>query len=349
MSIGDGERRRSPGVVVVGVGGIADQHLAVLRGTTRARLVGLVDTDRARARSASLANGDVRWTTELDEALGWPDCDAVIVCTPNDSHAPIASRVAAADKHLLMEKPLAVTVEEALAVEQAFGDHGAVLAVAHTHRAYDYSRAVKQVIDSGDVGQPLVVRLAFLGGWIWGDWRAWVVDPARSGGHMLHNGVHLLDTAVWWMGDRPVTVYARGNRRTATELDIDDHLEMTLGFADGRIAVCEMSRAHRPARFAQRDVLVVGSRGTVAQPGGADGSDVFDETGTSTLPALSGDAFGRQLDAWLDAMDGGRPLAGPADGVLSVAMAIAAERSIATGQPVPLTEVLPVAAAGGSR
>jgi predicted dehydrogenase len=332
---------RPGGVVVVGTGFIADQHLAALRTTGRARLAGIVDIDPGRARNVSFGNGGVPWTTGLDEALGWPDCDAVIVCTPNDSHAPIALRVAAAGKHLLMEKPLAITVADAVAVHRAFQGGDGTLAVAHTHRAYDYSRAVRQVIESGQIGTPLVIRLAFLGGWIWGDWRAWVLDPTRSGGHVLHNGVHLLDTVTWWMGDYPRTVYARGRRQTAGQLGIDDHLELVLGFDGGRFAVCEMSRAHRPARFAQRDVLVVGTEGTIAQPHGGDGSEIVDDTGSSLLPALASDAFARQLDCWLDGVQGGSPLAGPDDGVLAVAMAVAAQRSIESGSPVPLADVLP--------
>lgn len=340
----DRTNRVPVGVLVVGAGSIANLHLAALRATGRARLAGIVDADRARARDASLANGGARWSIDLEDALTWADCDAVIVCTPNDSHAPIALRIAAAGKHLLMEKPLATTVTDAVAVAEAFRQGGSSLAVAHTHRAYDYSRAVRQVIESGEIGTPLVIRLAFLGGWLWGDWRDWVLDPARSGGHMLHNGVHLLDTVTWWMGERPDSVYARGRRQTAGQLGIYDHLEMVLEFDGGRFAVCEMSRAHRPGRLAQRDVLVIGTEGTIDQPYRGDGSEILDESGTSLLPALAGDAFVRQLDAWLDAIDGGAALAGPADGVLSVAMAVAAERSIASGAPVALADVLPAGA-----
>lgn len=338
---GAGDERADPvGVVVVGTGGIANAHLAALRGSVRARLAGVVDTNRQRAQSASLANGGAPWTTSLDEALAWPDCDAVVVCTPNDSHAPIALRVADAGKHLLMEKPLAVTVADAVAVRDAFEAVGRSLAVAHTHRAYDYSRGVKQVIDRGDIGTPQVIRLSFLATWLWGDWRAWVLDPARSGSHPLHNGVHLLDTVTWWMGERPHTVYARGRRQTATELQIDDYIEMTLSYSGGRFAVCEMSRAQSPRRLSQRDVLVLGDRGTIAQPPGGDASDVFEESGTTALTALASDAFARQLDGWLDAIAGGTALAGPADGVFSVAMAVAADQSIRTGEPVAIADVL---------
>lgn len=337
------------GVVVVGTGGIADAHLAALRGSGRARLAGVVDTNEQRARAASLANGGAPWTTSLDEALAWPECDAAIVCTPNDSHAPIALRIAAAGKHLLMEKPLAISVADAVAVRDAYAAAGRTLAVAHTHRAYDYSRAVKQVIDRGDIGTPQVVRLSFLAAWLWGDWRAWVLDPARSGNHPLHNGVHLLDTVTWWMGERPHTVYARGHKLTGAELRIDDYIEMTLSYSGGRFAVCEMSRAQSPRRLSQRDVLVVGDRGTIAQPPGGDASDVFEESGTTALPAIASDAFGRQLAAWLDAIGGGAALAGPDDGVFSVAMAIAADRSIRTGEPVVIADVLADATKAGAR
>jgi hypothetical protein len=65
------------------------------------------------------------------------------------------------------------------------------------------------------------------------------------------------------------------------------------------------------------------------------------DSGNSLLPALAGDAFARQLDCWLDGVQGGSALAGSDDGVIAVAMAVAAQRSIESGSPVPLADVLP--------
>jgi predicted dehydrogenase len=332
------------GVVVVGTGGIAAEHLAALSGSSRARLAGVVDTDAGRARAASIANGGAPWTTSLDEALAWPETDACIVCTPNDTHAPLGIRVAAAGKHLLLEKPLATTVEDAIAVRNAFQAAGSVVAAAHTHRAYDYSRAVKQVVDSGEIGTPRLIRLAFLGSWLWGDWRAWVLDPERSGGHALHNGVHLLDTVTWWMGERPESVYARGRKLTGTELRIFDYMELVLEYPGGRVAVCEMSRAHQPAGIGQRDILLVGSAGTLSQAYDGEASQVFGGTagsGTSAIAPAATGGFALQLEAWLDGIEGGTTLASADDGVLSVALGVAAEQSMLSGQPVRLAEVLP--------
>ncbi|GLY87040.1 Gfo/Idh/MocA family protein [Actinoallomurus iriomotensis] len=328
----------SVGVLVVGVGFIAEQHTAAIHADPRARLVGIVDLDAGRAAAAARANGGVPWSTDLAEALARPEVDAVVVCTPNHTHAPIAVAVAEAGRHLLIEKPLATDVAGARRIAAAFADAGRVLMPAHTHRCYDYARAVKEGL--GGLGRPEFLRLAILGGWIWPDWRAWVLDPARSGGHALHNGVHLLDLVTWWTGDRPETVYARGRKQTAAELDIYDYLEMTVGFAGGATALCEMSRGHRPATYAARDVLVVGEHGVLTLPWDAEASTVTDESGTGLLPPAGANGFAVQLGAWLDAIGGAEPLMTPGDGVLAVAMGVAAERSIATGEPVRVDDVL---------
>jgi predicted dehydrogenase len=215
-----------------------------------------------------------------------------------------------------------------------------VLSVAHTHRSYDYGRAVKAAIEDGSIGQPVFARLAILGGWIWPDWRSWIIDPARSGGHSLHNGVHLLDLVTWWLDDVPVSVYARGRKQTAGELEIYDYLEMVVSYQNGGTAVCEMSRAHRPGSFSHRDVLVYGSDGSLGQDWDGESSLLFTESGIGAVPAAGNNGFAVQLESWLDAIAGGQPAVRPEDGVLAVAMGVAAERSIASGEPVVLAEVL---------
>lgn len=332
----------SIGVLVVGVGFIAEQHIAAIHADPRSHLAGIVDVDAGRAAGAARANGGVPWWTDLEQALAQPEVDACVVCTPNDTHAAIAVAVAAAGHHLLIEKPLATDVPGARRIAAAFAGAGRVLMPAHTHRCYDYARTVKDAV--ADLGRPGFVRLAILGGWIWPDWRAWVLDPKRSGGHALHNGVHLLDLVTWWTGDRPETVYARGRKQTAAELDIYDYLEMTVGFASGATAVCEMSRGHRPATYAARDVLVVGEEGILTLPWDAEAGTVTDESGTGLLPPAGGNGFALQLGAWLDAIGGADPLMTPEDGVLAVAMGVAAERSIATCEPVRVADVLAEAA-----
>jgi predicted dehydrogenase len=114
---------------------------------------------------------------------------------------------------------------------------------------------------------------------------------------------------------------------------------MVLRFPGDRVAHCEMSRAHRPASLFHRDVQVIGTAGTLSLPWDGEQSLVFGEAGLGNLMPVSGDGFARQLDAWLDAVEGGVPIAGGDEGLFAVAMAEAADESMATGQPVPLAGI----------
>jgi predicted dehydrogenase len=331
--------RSSLGVLMVGAGFVADHHRTALLGTSRAHLVGVVDVDADRASEWARTAGGVPWSTDLADALGWPQVDACIVCTPNHTHEQVALQIAAAGKHLLIEKPLTTTVASARAVVEAFTLAERTVVAAHTHRCYDYARTIASSIASGAVGRPVFARLALIGGWIWPDWRAWTIDPAKSGGHALHNGVHLLDLVTSWLGDEPASVNARGRKQTAAELDIYDYLEMVVEYAGGASAVCEMSRGHRPSSVDRRDVLVLGTDGVLQLPTDRWGAPLVTEAGTSILPPQATDGFAVQLDAWLDAIEGAEPLVTPADAVRAVALGVAVERSIECGRPVALDEV----------
>jgi predicted dehydrogenase len=325
------------GVGVIGTGFAASMHLAALSKLPDVRLAGVADLDRARARDAARGVDGARWTTDVDELLRWPDVDGCIVCTPNDTHVEIGLRIAGAGKHLLMEKPLAITLEGADTLVQAFGERGLTLMGAHTHRFYPYGRAIKDAIESGDVGRPVYVRLAMLGGWIWPDWRAWVLDPRRSGGHVLHNGIHLLDLVTWWIGDVPEAIYVQGRKETSANLAIDDYLSMMVRYRGGATAVGEMSRANRPRTFAYRDVFVQGTRGALRLPWDAEAGLAFLEGGTSLLPGNGQIGFDREVAAWAAAIRGeARPAVSGQEARLAVAMAVAGEESLRAGDVVAI-------------
>jgi predicted dehydrogenase len=327
----------SLGIGVIGTGFVANMHLAALAKLPAVHLSGVADLDARRAREAVRGVAGARWTTSLDELLAWPDVAGCIVCTPNDTHVDIGRRVAAAGKHLLMEKPLAISIDGAQELERTFRERRLVLMGAHTHRFYDYGRTIKRTIESGDIGRPVYVRLALLGGWIWPDWRAWVIDPRRSGGHVLHNGVHLLDLATWWMGDEPRSVFVQGRKETSADLEIHDYLSMLVRYRGGATAVCEMSRANRPRTFGYRDVFVQGTQGSLRLPWDAEQGVAFSEGGTSLLPGNGQVGFDREAAAWMAAVRGEATAAVTgAEACRAVAMAVAGEESLRTGEVVEL-------------
>jgi predicted dehydrogenase len=320
------------GVAVVGTGAVAASHLIAVSRAQGARLVGVCDVDPTRARAAATGAGpDVAWTTDLDECLAWPDVEGVIVCTPNDTHRAVGGRVLAARRHLLIEKPLAIDLAGADELIETAERHGLVLMPGQTQRFYEPGRGVRAAIERGDVGRPTYARSTLVAGWIWGGWGAWVLDPARSGGHILHNGVHGIDLVTWWLGDEPVEAFARGYRGTSAALDIDDHFSVVLRFASGVQAVVEVSRAARPRSIVMRESVVAGTDGVVRiAPGGF----VANETGSVPLGFDAQVGFDREVAGWVAAARDGEPLPVTAqEGRLALATALAAQRSILSGRP----------------
>ncbi|SDS29684.1 Gfo/Idh/MocA family protein [Microlunatus soli] len=332
------------GVVIVGVGFIAGAHIAAIASTPGVTLVGVVDADPARATAFSYSHGSIRWTAELAEALTWSDCDAVIICTPNFTHAALVQEVIAAGKHVLVEKPLATSVRDAAEMVAAAERRRVVLMAAHTHRFYDYGRTVRGLIADGELGRPVFGRLAILGDWIWPDWGAWMIDAAKSGGHALHNGVHLLDLMAWWFAAEPIAVRARGRKVASAELEIYDYLEMTMIFESGATAVCEMSRGHRVGGLGQRELLVVGTEGVLEQNWDEDGGLVISPDRAAVLPAQANDGFATQLAAWADAIGGGTPAMTAEEGLRAVRLGVAVEESIRSGHQIRLTDAAAVPA-----
>jgi predicted dehydrogenase len=275
---------------------------------------------------------------DVADLLGADDVDALIVGTPNDTHAELALRAAAAGKHLLLEKPMALSAADARSVAEAYRRAGLVLLVGHTHRHADYARAVHDVIASGRLGTVRAVRIAVTGGWIWGGWSAWVLDPARSGGHAFHNGVHLYDLARWWLGSPIASVYAVGQPLTSAALAIDDYLCTTLVAESGATAVCEISRGERPRTTSLFEIVVHGDRGTLVRSNGDEGLVAY-TTGASGPRAVGGtDPFRRQLGVFAAAVAGSALVdPGPDEAVHATAVAEAAERSARTGKTVEVS------------
>ena len=315
---------------IVGTGMISEAHAGALKVVPEIQLAGITDINPAAAEGFAR-----KWGTDpypsydaLLEAV-----DAVILCTPNDLHEPMAKQALAAGKHLLIEKPMALSGAGAESIRQGYADAGLALMVGHTHRHADYARAVRQAIDDGLVGDVRSVRIAITGGWIWAGWQAWVLDPTRSGGHAFHNGVHLYDLACWWTGSRAERVYAVGQQLTSAALDIDDYLCATLMMESGATAVCEISRGERPKQVNAFEIVVHGTDATLVRRWDSDGLVVFNDDAAGPRPAPVTDNFARQLRVFAAAINGGDAYPSPAAAVHATAIAEAVERS-ARGQRV---------------
>ncbi|MBA2941399.1 Gfo/Idh/MocA family oxidoreductase [Paenibacillus sp. CGMCC 1.16610] len=196
-------------VAVIGAGSISEMHLRSYQGNPDVELYAICDLNEERAKAKAEKYGINRVFTDYKELLADSAIDAVSICTWNNSHAPISIAALEAGKHVLTEKPLCKTVEEALAVEKAVHRSGKTLQVGFVRRYASNTGIVKSFLDHGELGEiyyakaSCIRRLGNPGGWF--------SDVERSGGGPLIDvGVHVIDLC-WYLMGRPKVKSVSGN------------------------------------------------------------------------------------------------------------------------------------------
>ena len=224
------------GFGIIGCGVIAPFHAMAIAELPNARLVAVADEVPDRARSLA-STFDVE-ALEIDALLVRPDVDVVCVCVPSGSHAEVGSRVAAAGKHVVVEKPIEVTLEAADRLIAACASHGVLLSVISQHRWDPGVRELKRLVDSGRMGRLLLGDAVVK----WyrtqeyydsGDWRG--TRALDGGGALMNQGVHYVDLLQWVMG--PVErVFARTATSAHERIEVEDLAVAVLAFADAHPA-----------------------------------------------------------------------------------------------------------------
>ncbi|WJH37049.1 Gfo/Idh/MocA family oxidoreductase [Paenibacillus sp. CC-CFT747] len=137
------------GFGLIGCGAIADVHLKAMADTDGARIVEVASRDRSKAQQTG-ERFSCSWTTDYTQLLQRPDIDVVCVCTSSGSHGSIGRDVLKAGKHLIVEKPIAMTAAEASAMIEMARQSGLVLSVISQSRFNEHHRLVKQVLEEED-------------------------------------------------------------------------------------------------------------------------------------------------------------------------------------------------------
>lgn len=196
-------------VGVIGGGSISAFHIKPYVKNVGVELVALCDKNAERLAIAGELYGVSGLYSNYEDLLENPEIDAVSICTWNNTHAEIAIASLEAGKHVLVEKPLSMTVEQALAVEEAVKRTGKILQVGFVRRHGDNTKILKQFIDSGEFGEmyyakaSCIRRLGNPGGWF--------SDQSKSGGGPLIDlGVHMIDIC-WYLMGKPRPVSVSGN------------------------------------------------------------------------------------------------------------------------------------------
>ena len=183
--------------IVIGIGDIVTRRvIPAIQAEPRSRLYGLVTRDPAKA-----APYNTRVFTTLDEALKDPAVEAVYVGTPVFLHAPQTIQSLRAGRHVLCEKPMAMSEAEASAMVEAGDETGRTYGVAYYRRFYPKVLRAKQLLEAGVVGKPVLAELT---NHMWFDGtgnRSWLFDPAKAGGGPLFDiASHRIDVLNFLFG-----------------------------------------------------------------------------------------------------------------------------------------------------
>ncbi len=221
-------------VAIIGCGWAGTRHAKVYdRAGIEIRWA--VDTDWRRAEAFRRARPAVRLATDYREALADPDVMAVDICLPHALHSAVAVEAARAGKHILVEKPLATSLEEADAMIQAAATSGVVLMVAENVRFNPTYRRVRELLDDGVIGRPALIQMsreAYLVRSFLEERRWFLEGKAAAGGIMMSGGVHDFETMRMLIGEVE-SIYALRARQRFVEMEGDDTSVALVRFRNG--------------------------------------------------------------------------------------------------------------------
>lgn len=235
------------GFAILGAGMIAEYHRQAIEASAErgARLVAIGHYDPSRFEEIGAKHGVV--CASQDDLFGRPDVDVVCIATPSGQHAAQAIAAARAGKHVLVEKPMALSLSDADAMIEACRQAGVHLGVILQRRAEPVFRRVYEAIQAGDLGELTlgVITMPYFRPQTYYDQAAWRGTWALDGGGVLMNqGIHIVDLLVWFMGD-PVEIQSSG-ATLHRDIEVEDTVAAILRFANGARATITATTTAAP-------------------------------------------------------------------------------------------------------
>lgn len=313
---------------LVGLGRhVTEEIVPAMRRSAAAEIVACAGRDASAAGAFAERFGITRACETFEDLVHDPDVNAVFVATPNALHAEVVLAAARAGKHILCEKPLALTVADGRAMTAACGAAGVQLRIG-LHLRFERSlQRIAEILQSGAIGTPRALsieRTAPLGERV-----PWRVDPGQGGSILFDVGVHLLDLVPRLLATEIAAVSGLATPERATGRSADT-VTILLRLRNGVQAAI---RASREAPYAASDLAVIGTAGMLRTgplrwvP--EHRITVTTESGTTeeTLPA--GDLYRAEIDAFAeDLRDNGSRGATGEDGVQLIAITEAVQRAL---------------------
>lgn len=207
---------------IIGVGSISNEHIQAYLKNPNVELYAFCDINEKQLKLMSEKYGVTRTFTDKDEMLALPELDAVSVCAWNSEHAPCTIAALNAGKHVLCEKPMATTVEEAIAMKEAAERNGKLLQIGFVRRFGNDCAVLQDFIQKDFLGEIYYAKATYLRRN--GNPMGWFGDKSRSGGGPLIDlGVHVIDLTRYLMGNpKPVSVFGVTFHKLGNRSDLKD-------------------------------------------------------------------------------------------------------------------------------
>jgi myo-inositol 2-dehydrogenase/D-chiro-inositol 1-dehydrogenase len=334
---------------LIGYGAWGTHHARAIAGTPGAELAAIAArSDRTRAAAQedhprALVYADYR------ELLASEQLDVIDVVLPSHLHFEVARAVLGSGRHLLLEKPMALSVAHCDELIEMARSRGTVLAIGHELRLSSLWSRMAEMVQAGAIGKPLYLLIEL--------WRrpyrlgadGWRYDVNRVGNWILEEPIHFFDMARWYLssaGD-PVSVYARATSRQEGHPELQDNFSAIVNFTGGEYAVISQTLS----AFEHHQVVkLTGTKGSLwASWSGAMDRDFHptfslryhDGKGVQEIPItkITGEVYELQdeMAMMVRAVREGAPVAATGvDGRWAAALCLAAQRSVDTGAVVSI-------------
>jgi predicted dehydrogenase len=339
-------------VGIVGLGWVAGAHIETFKTVSGARVSGVSSRRRLDESELEATYGvPLKVYGSYEEMLADPDIDIVDICTPHHLHAEQSIAAARAGKHLIIEKPLCLTVEDLAAMKRAIEDAGVGVCVCFECRFSEHFSMIQSCLSEGLLGRVHYGEVDYyhgIGPW-YGQFE-WNVKQRYAGSSLLTAGCHALDGLLMFMGGRVEEVVSHGTRSSNSifaPYEYDTTSVTLLRFEDGRLGkVASVVDCLQPYYF---HIHLVGSEGSLldnriysAKLKGLS-KEVWSTLATQLIDSgdVSHHPYEPQFQAFVDSVGEGRamPLTGVREAWESHKVVFAADLSAREGRPVKLSEL----------
>ena len=325
---------------LIGASNIAREWMiGAIRSQPGNEVVAVMSTDPARAQQYAQANQIPKSYHAVDALLADPAIGAVYISTTNELHKAQTLAAAAAGKHVLCEKPVALSVADAREMVAACAKARVVMGTNHHLRNAGTHRKIRELIAGGAIGKPLFARV-FHAVYLPPHLQGWRINkPAAGGGVILDITVHDSDTLRFLLDAEPVEALAMTQQANLASGELEDGVMAVLRFSND--VLVQLHDAFT-VKHAGTGVEIHGTEGSIV------GRDVMrqravgqvllrDANGEREIPVEHENLYGRALAAFNAAVRGeGKPAASGEDGVRSLATALAVLESARTGRRVAI-------------